>query len=76
MVDQAEPHKNREAIRFCRENMEVVVWLPAHTTHVMQLLDEGVFGPLKRIFDRDTARLGLVRGDVFFSEKQLPPFLN
>ena len=49
VVDQAEPHKNKEAIWFCRENIVVVVCLPAHTTHVMQQLDVGVFGPLKRI---------------------------
>ena len=64
VVNQAEPHNNREAIQFYRENMEMVVCLPAHTTHVMQPLDVGVFCPLKRIFDRYAVRLGLVRGET------------
>ena len=49
VVDQVEPLKNREAIRFCKENMVALVCLLASTTPVMQVLDVlFFFCPLKR----------------------------
>lgn len=41
-------HVSTEFIRFAREHKIVCLCLPAHSTHLLQPLDVGVFGPLKQ----------------------------
>lgn len=48
IVDGHASHVSNEFIRFTREHKIVCLCLPAHSTHLLQPLDVGVFGPLKR----------------------------
>lgn len=41
------------AIRFCRENNIDMLSLPPHSSHRMQPLDIGFFGPLKNAYSRE-----------------------
>lgn len=76
VVDHHKTHVSREVVKFCRENQVEVVCLPAKTTHVLQPLDISVFDPLKTVFSRNAARLGLVRGDLVIGKKHFPAMLR
>ena len=47
LVDNHESHLSVEAIRFCKANGIVLLSFPPHTTHRMQPLDVGIYGPFK-----------------------------
>ncbi len=48
IVDGHAFHVSTEFIRFAHEHKIVCLCLPAHSTHLLQPLDVGVFGPLKQ----------------------------
>ena len=48
IVDGHASHVSTEFIRFAQEHKIVCLCLPAHSTHLLQPLDVGVFGPLKQ----------------------------
>ena len=48
IVDGHASHVLTEFIQFAREHKIVCLCLPAHSTHLLQPLDIGVFGPLKQ----------------------------
>lgn len=48
IVDGHASHVTNEFIKFTREHKIVCLCLPAHSRHLLQPLDVGVFGPLKR----------------------------
>lgn len=45
--DNLASHLTVDVIDTCREHQIEFVCLPAHSTHAMQPLDVGVFGPMK-----------------------------
>ena len=45
--DNLSSHLSVDVIDACRENHIEFVCLPANSTHIMQPLDVGVFGPMK-----------------------------
>ncbi|XP_072401586.1 uncharacterized protein [Diabrotica undecimpunctata] len=47
LVDNHESHISVEVIRLCRENGIVLLSFLPHTTHRLQPLDAGVYGPFK-----------------------------
>ncbi|KAK9882712.1 hypothetical protein WA026_022763 [Henosepilachna vigintioctopunctata] len=47
LCDNHESHISIDAINYCRDNGIVCLSFPPHTTHRLQPLDVGVFGPLK-----------------------------
>ena len=47
-------HKSLDVIDLARANGMVIICLPLHTTHWMQLLDVTVFGPLKKYHNRES----------------------
>ncbi|KAI4458115.1 hypothetical protein MML48_7g00007138 [Holotrichia oblita] len=47
LCDNHESHVSLASILFCRENGIVLLTFPPHTTHRLQPLDVGVFGPFK-----------------------------
>lgn len=51
IMDNHESHMTIAGLDFCKENNIEVLTLPPHTSHRMQPLDRGVFGPLKTYFD-------------------------
>ena len=46
IVDGHESHITAQAMRFCVTHKIILLCLPAHTTHLLQPLDVGVFSPL------------------------------
>lgn len=47
LIDNHESHTSVSAILFCRENGIVLLSFPPHTTHRLQPLDVGIYGPFK-----------------------------
>jgi hypothetical protein len=50
VLDGHESHVNAEFDEYCRANDIVPLCLPAHSSHLTQPLDVGVFGPLKKAY--------------------------
>ena len=49
-VDGHASHISTQAIEFCVQKRIILLCLPAHTTHILQPLDVGVFGPLSTAY--------------------------
>lgn len=47
LLDNHESHVSYESIKFCKDNGISLISFPPHTTHRLQPLDVGVFGPFK-----------------------------
>ena len=50
IVDGHDSHVTIEFIRFCVESSIRLYCLPPHTTHLLQPLDVGLFGPLQHAY--------------------------
>lgn len=51
ILDNHETHISIEAINKARDNGIVMLTIPPHTSHKLQPLDRGVFGPLKSYYN-------------------------
>lgn len=49
ILDGHASHISTAAIEFCIRQKIILLCLPAHTTHILQPLDVGVFGPLGKL---------------------------
>ena len=47
ILDGHSSHMTAEFDDFCKENAIICLYMPPHTSHLLQPLDVGVFGPLK-----------------------------
>lgn len=47
LVDNHTSHVSLEAVKFCKESGITLLTFPPHTTHRMQPLDVGIYGPFK-----------------------------
>jgi hypothetical protein len=52
ILDGHSSHQTAEFDDFCRENAIICLCMPPHTSHLLQPLDVGVFGPLKRAYGK------------------------
>ena len=50
LYDGHRSHYNPELVSWAKENHIILFVLPPHTSHILQPLDVGVFGPLKTMF--------------------------
>ncbi|RPA75353.1 DDE-domain-containing protein, partial [Ascobolus immersus RN42] len=50
ILDGHNSHITIDALNYCRQNNIHILCLPAHTTHRLQPLDVGMFGPLQRAY--------------------------
>ncbi|KAI1004552.1 hypothetical protein K3495_g3665 [Podosphaera aphanis] len=57
IVDGHGSHETTEFMFMCFQNNVKLLFLPSHTSHVLQSLDQSVFGPLKTAYRK---QLGLV----------------
>ena len=57
IMDGHSSHMTAIVIRFCMKHDIDLLILPAHTSHVLQPLDVGVFSPLKRAMAKETDAL-------------------
>lgn len=53
MLDNHETHLSIDFIDMAAENGVVVVTIPPHTSHKLQPLDVSVYGPFKRLYNRE-----------------------
>lgn len=51
IMDNHESHVSLEAIQLCKGNNVVLLTIPPHTSHRLQPLDKGVYGPMKRYYN-------------------------
>ncbi|XP_046659128.1 jerky protein homolog-like isoform X1 [Homalodisca vitripennis] len=51
LLDNHETHVTIEAIDVCKSNGIVLLTFPLHTSHKLQPLDRGVYGPLKKYYN-------------------------
>lgn len=52
VIDGHESHQSAEFESFCKDNKIITICLPSHASHLVQPLDVGCFGPLKRAYGR------------------------
>ena len=52
ILDGHSSHLAAEFDAFCKENGIICLCMPPHTSHLLQPLDVGVFGPLKRAYGK------------------------
>ncbi|RPA76807.1 DDE-domain-containing protein, partial [Ascobolus immersus RN42] len=71
ILDGHNSHITVDSLEFCRRNNIHILCLPAHTTHLLQPLDVGMFRPLQRAYGKavdDWSRTGyasISKGDFF-----------
>jgi hypothetical protein len=47
-----ESHRSSEFEEYCKENSIITLCMPPHSSHLLQPLDVGCFGPLKKAYGR------------------------
>jgi hypothetical protein len=57
ILDGHSSHLTAEFDLFCKENAIVCLCMPPHSSHLLQPLDVGVFGPLKRAYGKLVERM-------------------
>jgi hypothetical protein len=57
VLDGHESHHSTEFELFCKENKIITLCMPPHSSHILQPLDIGCFGPLKQAYGRQIENL-------------------
>jgi hypothetical protein len=57
IVDGHESHVSWEFVSFCSSNNIILMCLPAHTTHILQPADVGLFSPLQTFYGQYVDRI-------------------
>jgi hypothetical protein len=57
ILDGHESHQSINLERYCQENKIITLCMPAHASHLLQPLDVGCFGPLKKAYGRQIEHL-------------------
>ena len=52
ILDGHESHHSAEFEQYCKQHNIVTICMPAHSSHILQPLDVGCFGPLKHAYGR------------------------
>ena len=52
ILDGHESHHSRDFEAFCKVNNIITLCMPSHSSHILQPLDVGCFGPLKKAYGR------------------------
>ena len=53
LYDGHTSHVSLSVLQWARENNIIILILPAHTSHVIQPLDVGCFGPLQKVYNSE-----------------------
>ena len=56
LMDGHSSHINISVSDFCRDHGIIMYLLPPHGSHLLQPLDVGVFGPLKKLWDKSVRK--------------------
>src|SRR5688572_1130816 len=57
ILDGHESHHSAEFEAYCKENKVITLCMPPHSSHLLQPLDVGCFGPLKKAYGREIEHL-------------------
>jgi hypothetical protein len=52
-MDGHESHHSTEFELFCKEHKIITLCMPSHSSHILQPLDVGCFGPLKKAYGKE-----------------------
>jgi hypothetical protein len=71
ILDGHESHHSDEFEEYCKENNIITLCMPPHSSHLLQPLDVGCFGPLKKAYGRQIenmmqAQITHITKDDFF----------
>ena len=74
ILDGHESHHSTEFELFCKEHKIITICMPSHSSHILQPLDVGCFGPLKKAYGKEIE--GLMRAHITHITKAdfLPAF--
>jgi hypothetical protein len=67
ILDNHDSHTTPEFRTFCEHNNIILLWMPPHSSHLLQPLDVGCFGPLKTAFSKQNQ--DLIRNHIFHITK-------
>ena len=71
ILDGHDSHVTWEFLDYCLQNDIIPLCLPAHSTHILQPLDVGLFGPLQRNYSHclddymEGGETGINKGDFY-----------
>jgi len=57
ILDGHESHQSTDFQIYCEENNIITLCMPAHSSHLLQPLDVGCFGPLKKAYGQEIEKL-------------------
>ena len=69
-------HISVSIVKYCKENNVHLMLLPSNTTHVLQPLDVGVYGPLKQAWKRILAEYKLETRAGSIGKEEFPQLLH
>jgi hypothetical protein len=67
ILDNHDSHTTLEFRTFCEDKNIVLLWMPPRSSHLLQPLDVGCFGPLKTAFSKQNQNL--IRNHIFHVKK-------
>jgi hypothetical protein len=68
ILDNRNSYTTPESKAFCEDKAVVLLWVPPHSSHLLQPLDVGCFGPLQQAFSKQNQNL--IRNHKFHVTKQ------
>jgi hypothetical protein len=74
IVDSYESYNLHEFYKYCKEEKIIVLCMPPHSSHLLQLLDVGCFSPLKRAYSNEINSLSQYSTKKIKKEAFLPAF--
>jgi len=74
VLDGHESHQSVEFDLFCKENKIITLCMPSHASHLLQPLDVGCFGPLKKAYGKQIENLIRSRTTHVSKEDFFPAF--
>jgi hypothetical protein len=74
ILDGHESHHSDEFEEYCKEHNIITLCMPPHSSHILQPLDVGCFGPLKKSYGRQIEHLMRQQCTHITKEDFIPAF--
>jgi hypothetical protein len=75
VMDGHESHHSTDFELYCKENSIITLCMPPHSSHILQPLDVGCFGPLKQAYGRQIEKKMRAGTNHITKEDFFPAFL-
>jgi hypothetical protein len=75
ILDSHESHLSVDFQLYCKENKIITLCMPSHSSHILQPLDIGCFGPLKQAYGRQIEKKMRAGTTHISKEDFFPAFL-